>query len=779
MATAVRADGDPAENREFALSMLRRAKENFMAVGDRLGVARALSHEGRLLPGRLLGAPASNWYLANRCYDEALGIWREAGKAASALEEEILLAGTETELAAYRPDPALLDSAIQRLRIARETSLRFDRADLFAHATGELLFAYMQVVKRGNIADLDTAQRIAEEFRLWSREHHDARSHRYALLTRAGIYLNWCRRSDDLTQCKRLYRWILQATREFARIGDPTETATLRFNFAEMFERRGLRLKAQKLYEKLINDCAIDVQRGLTLTSRSQLSDVLYRASHRVALLEALDGKALSALATLERGLAAALPPELGNQSGLGTAAELATEYRILLATIELREGDVSSAVERSERLATLRLERSKGVEPKAVLSETDLTDEIRRILRAGEVLAVPLMGAGCGACVFVTLSGPHRLEVEISECQNLTDDALRDLIGSPGDSSGNGWLGSMALLSGELLGFTSQLTAATNTIDAGCKWLGEGLGRLLVTKKGSGQQSLLIIVAHGLLSMLPIHAARWTEQAREVRLVDYGPVSVIPSISVCGAMVPAQRLRERTKVSIVSDSCGDLKGAAAEAHCIVRQLDEQSCTLLQGSEAVFDRVRELILSSSHLHVAGHSDFHWYAPFLSSIRLSDRNMTVADVMALGFDETPSSVILSSCSSGMTSGILPGGASWGFPLAFHIAGVEEVIAALWPVQDFAMCLLYSEFYALYSAGHSLPEALHGAQQFLRVASYETLASRIEQIADTSDRKWMRDDLNAIAERYGVQSPMASPYFWAASICSVSVRPRPLD
>jgi CHAT domain-containing protein len=94
----------------------------------------------------------------------------------------------------------------------------------------------------------------------------------------------------------------------------------------------------------------------------------------------------------------------------------------------------------------------------------------------------------------------------------------------------------------------------------------------------------------------------------------------------------------------------------------------------------------------------------------------------------------------------------------------------VISCLWPVEDVAMTLLYSEFYACCTRGRDLAGALADARTFVRNSSHASLQSRIDEIARGDDRQRLQRALDSIAQTAGKTAPLSNPYFWAATVCS---------
>jgi CHAT domain-containing protein len=87
----------------------------------------------------------------------------------------------------------------------------------------------------------------------------------------------------------------------------------------------------------------------------------------------------------------------------------------------------------------------------------------------------------------------------------------------------------------------------------------------------------------------------------------------------------------------------------------------------------------------------------------------------------GLDLAADLVVLSACQTGVGSGALgdvPAGDDWvGLTRAFLHAGANQVIATLWPVDDWATAALMASFYHAYGRNAHPRAALARAQRAL--------------------------------------------------------------
>lgn len=131
---------------------------------------------------------------------------------------------------------------------------------------------------------------------------------------------------------------------------------------------------------------------------------------------------------------------------------------------------------------------------------------------------------------------------------------------------------------------------------------------------------------------------------------------------------------------------------------------------LVSGANATADAVRIASSTADVLHFASHSVFRSDNPWLSSVRLHDREVTAAELAE--WDLTEKTVVLASCSSGRQSS-LGDDEVLGLPRALIVAGARTVLVCLWAVDDVASVGLMSQFHQ--QLRHQAPaDALRAAQ-----------------------------------------------------------------
>jgi CHAT domain-containing protein/tetratricopeptide (TPR) repeat protein len=173
------------------------------------------------------------------------------------------------------------------------------------------------------------------------------------------------------------------------------------------------------------------------------------------------------------------------------------------------------------------------------------------------------------------------------------------------------------------------------------------------------------------------------------------------------------------------------LPGARQEARNLVRLLPRGETTLLMGSDATKQAVREGAAGKTVLHLATHAIVRDDQPLDSFLALSagDKSppgsgrLTVQEIY--GMDLETDLVVLSACSTAL--GKLSGDGMAGLTRAFFYGGAPSVMATLWDVADEPTSLLISEFYKSLQKDPDKSRALRAAQ--LRVVR-ELRAGRVQ-------------------------------------------------
>ena len=258
-----------------------------------------------------------------------------------------------------------------------------------------------------------------------------------------------------------------------------------------------------------------------------------------------------------------------------------------------------------------------------------------------------------------------------------------------------------------------------------------------------------LIVAAHGLLHQLPFQALR----VEGVPLLEKFTVVYTPSLQAFaeleGAAVRHGRFgaiaAPRDEKSGQSRGYPNSRGYAERLFCGVEEFGERAPRLEYTGEEVRalargrrrgttiwwqeEATRERFLEASQrkelvrfgiVHLATHAVIDRGSPHSSKVMLTDRDLTVLDVMGLKLDADL--VTLSACESAGAD-VGPGDELLGLTRAFLYAGARALVASLWQVEDESTAYLMKAFYRNLDHGMPIAEALRAAQLRLHAEGYE--------------------------------------------------------
>jgi CHAT domain-containing protein/tetratricopeptide (TPR) repeat protein len=160
------------------------------------------------------------------------------------------------------------------------------------------------------------------------------------------------------------------------------------------------------------------------------------------------------------------------------------------------------------------------------------------------------------------------------------------------------------------------------------------------------------------------------------------------------------------------------LPGARQEARSLVRLLPRGETTVLMGSEASKESLREQLAGKTVLHLATHAIVRDDQPLDSFLALSasrnsppgDGHLTMQEIY--GMDLQTDLVVLSACST--ARGKLSGDGMVGLTRAFFYGGAPSVMATMWDVADEPTSQLMANFYSSLQKDHDKSRALQTAQ-----------------------------------------------------------------
>ena len=223
-----------------------------------------------------------------------------------------------------------------------------------------------------------------------------------------------------------------------------------------------------------------------------------------------------------------------------------------------------------------------------------------------------------------------------------------------------------------------------------------------------------IIVVPHGLLSDLPLHALpiHWLGDRS---LLELAPVTYLPGL----ALVDRLRRTSEGDIGLVLANAAEPKGLPPsefdrEAHAVGRITGSQH--VYTGVQARAERLAELGALANLVHIAAHGVYDPADPLGSAVLLSDgvtgvHRFTARDVLGLPVMPGPL-VVLSGCETSRQSGDFTGEAE-GLVRAFFLIGARAVIAGQWRVDSASTRLLMEAFYTEFQASGNVVGSLRHA------------------------------------------------------------------
>lgn len=213
-----------------------------------------------------------------------------------------------------------------------------------------------------------------------------------------------------------------------------------------------------------------------------------------------------------------------------------------------------------------------------------------------------------------------------------------------------------------------------------------------------------LVIVPHGRLHYVPMHALLdGTQYVVQKRGVSYAPSATV--FALCSP--------ERPRSTAAPLLCGVSDASAPE---IAREIETlgrlfPDATVLTGADVTRATVAREAESCGILHIASHAVFRSDNPMLSSLRLSDGELTFYDVFNLRL--TADLVVLSGCNTG-TVAVGAGDELHGLMRGFLYAGAPSLLISMWAADDATTASLMRTFYSELLRGSTKRQALRTAQ-----------------------------------------------------------------
>jgi len=268
------------------------------------------------------------------------------------------------------------------------------------------------------------------------------------------------------------------------------------------------------------------------------------------------------------------------------------------------------------------------------------------------------------------------------------------------------------------------QNPAWLSALDQCCREMGEKLFQPIQDLLPAAG-SLTLIPSHEML-VLPLHLAALS--ASEL-LMDRFDVTSCSELSFAGAG-PAEPRTDQVFIATYSPPAKSLPFAALEARAVFNNYPA-GVQEASGRDATPERVCRGLRESSLAHLCCHGSFDWQSPRDSSLIFGDaiaseRSLTVRTI-ELSLAQSPCElIVLSACEAGSrdTGAREPSD----FSSVLLNAGCENVIAALWRVDDLGTTILMDLLHASLAKGAGAATALAVAQRSMRTQIGGAMASR---------------------------------------------------
>jgi CHAT domain-containing protein/tetratricopeptide (TPR) repeat protein len=297
----------------------------------------------------------------------------------------------------------------------------------------------------------------------------------------------------------------------------------------------------------------------------------------------------------------------------------------------------------------------------------------------------------------------------------------------------------------------------------------------------GLSSHAPVLMVAHGALALLPLHAASSGSHQHVLQRFDlqYSP-SLAVKAQTLARVDPSSR---PPKLLAIANPEGDLAFADTECAELARLFGAANAVVLSGTTATHDAVVAGVGKSTHLHFACHGFYEWRDPLRSGLILANGQvLDVAEIMSPQIDlDAARVVVLSACETGLFDYRRYPDEFVGLNSGLLMAGAPAVVSTLWAVEDRSTALLMGEFYKRLLAGDSISSAVNQAQIWLRGLKFSELRNWVLEhcaiyAAEAAEHPEIEPISNAVnkwaAELTAMQSvdpnarPYEHPYYWAA-------------
>lgn len=406
--------------------------------------------------------------------------------------------------------------------------------------------------------------------------------------------------------------------------------------------------------------------------------------------------------------------------------------------------------------------------------------DEIRTAAIAAPV--VYLAATPEGSLALIVADG----DVE-AVWSDFTNADLRNLFTRTGDDEDEHYPAYRRVIGGYLLGQLGDTDLLDEELERMLPMLGEALMGSVAERLRSKSTGEVILIPAGLLSLFPLHAARYFRQGETTLLLDEFDIAYAPNIR---ALSIARRQSGRITdcrlagVGNPMPSHDPLKAAEAELAEVVDLFPEGASQPLYAEAATKSALLTVISEGTYLHFACHGGFDPDAVLNSGLLMAaGERLTLGEILYGAVEVSGVRLVaLSACQSGISDFSGLPDENTGFPTALMQAGVPGVVGTLWSVNDFSTALLMVKFYDLHLHGDeenrgvpmSPAQALGQAQRWLKDLTLneademlhshphleEALLRTLQNAPHQTALRGLRDGAKGGGDR-----PFSAPSYWA--------------
>jgi CHAT domain-containing protein len=283
-----------------------------------------------------------------------------------------------------------------------------------------------------------------------------------------------------------------------------------------------------------------------------------------------------------------------------------------------------------------------------------------------------------------------------------------------------------------------------------------------------------ILLLPHGMLRLLPLHAAWHEVDGDRHYLIDDYIVNYAPSIAILKAS--QRRAKRSVEHNALVVGVGTYERFPPLSHAIIEAKAIGSLlgtTPLLDHEATCEAVISGSSNASYVHLACHGEFAWNKDLLSSALylFDDTPLTLADIIGKLNLKSVQLVTLSACESGMTDLKNSSEEYIGLPAAFIEAGAAAIVSSLWAVEERSTYLLMENFYRNHlEKGKSFVEALRDAQLWLRKITRTELAQYYKEANRMDLNDAQKNYIEVLLDGAPDDKPYANSYYWAAFMFS---------